>query len=233
MPEHDVIYRVVAFIDYWDLQSSLNEGVGGRFQIDWSRFPRWLATKAVSYAHGLPTANLRFEGANVYLALDPPYPGDTELKEWAISELGRKPGVRVIFGERVTGPRNCNACHLTGTPDCRRCKGTVAGSGGQTTTDVITVDIFQLTREEVFDIAVIVSSDTTLIPAARYLKTKGKLVVVGGFLPRGAEMARECSAFLDIGHAKGEFEKRTTEEPAETALRSSEPKLRAGGKREH
>jgi hypothetical protein len=111
----------------------------------------------------------------------------------------------VVLGDRVTGPTSCNACPLGGTPECRRCRASIAGSGGQTTTDAISVDIFRAAREEAFDVAVIVSSDTALIPVARHLKTKGLLVVVCGFLPRGLEMSRECSAFLDIGPLRAEF----------------------------
>lgn len=210
MSNTDQIYRVMAFIDYWDLQASLNESAGDWFTVDWERFPKWLATHAVRFAHDLPTAELQLEEANIYVALDPTHPGDAELKEWAVTVLDRQPGVRVVLGGRVTGPTSCNACPLGGTPECRRCRGSIAGSGGQTTTDVISVDIFRAAREKAFEVAVIVSSDTGLIPVARHLKTKGLLVVVCGFLPRGAEMSRECSAFLDIGPLRAEFGEATS-----------------------
>ena len=173
MPERNDIYRVMTFVDYWELQSSLDEVSGGRFLVDWERFPLWLATDAVGYAHDLPAARLQLDETNVYLALDPTHPEDAELKEWAVGVLGRQPKVQVILGDRVKGPSPCNACHFAGTPECRHCRAGIAGTGGQTTTDMMTVDIFRRTREKAFDVAVIVSSDTALIPAAKYLQAKG------------------------------------------------------------
>jgi hypothetical protein len=198
------ILAVRVFIDLLDLQSALSAAAapgvkGGAAEIDWRTFPRWLATEALRQAPAFAQAPLEFAGAHVYVALDPGEPRRTaSLREWVREHLGGRPDAQFVFQEIIQGPGECCACDLARTPNCHRCRNMAVG-GVASVVEAMATDLFRLTREDAFDVVLLVSSDLGLIPAVRFLEGRGKRVVHGAFPPRARDLSAACSAVIDLG----------------------------------
>lgn len=202
-------HRVRVFIDFWNLQLALNGLSGGQFKIDWTLFPRWLATDAIQLALKDASVNPQFEGAHVYLSHNPKNPGDAGLKKWATSFLDRQPGVQVVLKERV--PRfapKCQTCHQT-VVKCPHCGAQMAGTVEKGVDNAIATDLIRLAWEEAYDWAVLVSSDTDFVPVAEFLQAKGRKIIHGCFPPYGSDLSCKCWASVNLGVHRSKFERTT------------------------
>jgi hypothetical protein len=202
------ILSVRVFIDLLDLQSALPaaaapDSEGGAAEIDWRTFPWWLGTEAIRQAPAFAQAPLEFLGAHIYVALDPGDPRRTaSLRGWVREHLDGPPDVHVVLQEITQGPGECYACEPASTPNCHRCRNMTAG-GVANVVDAMATDLFRLTREDAFDVVLLVASDLALIPVVRFLEGRGKRVVHGAFPPRARDLSAACSAVVDLGALLG------------------------------
>lgn len=202
-------HRVRVFIDFWNLQLALNNLNGSQFQIDWTLFPRWLATDAVKTALVGSDAKPEYEGAHVYISYNPRNPADGNLKKWATGFLDRQPGVQVVLKQRV--PRfapKCQSCHQT-LETCPRCGAKIAGTVEKGVDNAIATDLIKLAWEQAYDWAVLVSSDTDFIPVAEFLQSKGKKIIHGAFPPIGSDLSCKCWASVNLGTHCRTYERKT------------------------
>ena len=114
--EHRVRIRV--FVDFWNFQLSLNQGVSG-FKPDWAKLGHLLAREALQHVD--EAAHLAYQGMNVYGSYGE-NPPDRRLKDWAERVLARMPGVRLEMLPRQRkrrGPR-CPSCYeeVVSCPAC-------------------------------------------------------------------------------------------------------------------
>jgi hypothetical protein len=188
---------VRVFVDHRDFRRGADEAAGGRFEPDWGRLTQWLGAEAVSEACGVSPSALRYEGTSVYVAVTRSV-SDRPLRSWATTELSRVPGVSVLLAEvEGEGVSLCGGCEGCGTSSSR-CGSGAKVAGGEAVADAIRADLLRLSREDVFDWAVVVASDRRLAAAARFLITRGHKVVHAGFPPRGRELAAACLASIDL-----------------------------------
>jgi uncharacterized LabA/DUF88 family protein len=197
------------FVDYWNLQLTLNEREGRatgqadtRFKIDWCRFVRWAASRAATAAGHEAHS---FDGAIVYASHDAKTPEGQKFHKWATSWLNRQPGIHVQC--RARRPRSapkCNHCHLP-ILACPHCSLVLSGTIEKGVDTAIATDMIRLAWENAFDIAVLVSSDADLVPAVQFLVDKGRKVIQAGFPPSGAELATACWASFDLFADRAEF----------------------------
>jgi uncharacterized LabA/DUF88 family protein len=191
--------RVRVFVDYWNFQLSINEREGGRFQIDWRKIGPWLAAKACGVAN---ITNHTFDGVIIYTSYNPV---DAKFKRWIKTWLDRQPGVNVEARERKPrGEFRCPACHdpIVTCPHCNeRIKGTIE-KGVDT---LIATDMIRLAWEGVYDLAVLATLDSDLVPAVEFLNSRGHKVIQAGFPPKGIDLATACWGSFDVYPSREEI----------------------------
>lgn len=198
------IARVRVFIDYWNFQLTMNEreaharGLSDyRFKIDWRGVGPWLAKKA-SEAVGI--ASYSFDGVIIYTSYNPSTSEGKGYRGWVTGWLDRQPGVSVICLERK--PRGLPKC-----PSCYReiaycphdsCKKKIVSTVEKGVDTFIATDMIRLAWENAYDLAVLATSDSDLVPAVNFLNVKARKVVQAGFPPLGIDLATACWASFDV-----------------------------------
>ncbi len=198
--------RVRVFVDFWNLQLTMNEfnlnhGSGGQFSFDWKKLPSVLVTEASSKI-GMPCT---YEGSHVYTSFDPNTESGRKHRNWANTFLDRLPGVQVTCCERKRKhPPKCNHC-FEPIKNCPKCNELVAGTVEKGVDTAIVTDMIRLAWEKSYDVAVVVSSDADMIPAVEFLDLRGFKIIQAGFPPKGADLAKACWASFDLFACRAQF----------------------------
>lgn len=201
--------RIRVFVDYWNLQLTLNEREGQetgngdeRFKLDWSRLPGWLAAAAASVAG---VTNHSYDGAIIYASYDPKTLDGKKFHNWATTWLDRQPGIQVqCRPRRPRQPIKCNHCHQR-VLTCPNCQKALSGTVEKGVDTAIATDMIRLAWENAYDIAVLASLDADFIPAVSFLDQKGKKVIQAGFPPKGTDLATACWASFDLFARRNEI----------------------------
>lgn len=204
--------RVKVFVDYWNLQLSMNQretAVSGnpdpKVKIDWRSLGAWLAKKAAEVA-GLGVG-FAYEGINIYASYNPQTTEGKGFNKWMTTWVNRQPGVHVECLERQPKmPPKCPVCHRT-ISNCPHasCGARMVGTVEKGVDTFIATDMIRLAWENAYEIAVLASSDSDLVPAVKFLDQKAKKVVQAGFPPVGVDLATACWASFDIWPSKNEI----------------------------
>jgi hypothetical protein len=203
--------RIRVFVDYWNLQLTLNDLEGKltgeedvRFKVDWKGLPFRLAREAASIAQ---VVNYVSEGAIIYASYNPNSSEGRGFRNWATSWLNRQPGIQVQCHERQ--PKNapkCNTCHrpINLCPHSE-CGAQLSGTVEKGVDTAIATDMIRLAWEGAYEIGVLASSDADLVPAVKFLDQKGKRIIQAGFPPLGVSLATACWASFDIFKLRDEI----------------------------
>ncbi len=204
-------HRIRVFIDYWNFQLALNEieakekGLSleaARFKVRWRDVGPWLAGKAASVV-GLPAYS--FDGVIIYSSYNPQTEEGRKFHHWATTWLDRQPGVKVECRERrrKAAPK-CPACHKA-IDYCPLCKKQMIATEEKGVDTLIATDMIRLAWESAYDVAVLATSDSDLVPAVEFLGLKARKVVQAGFPPLGVALATACWASFDVAPNRGEI----------------------------
>lgn len=207
--------RVRVFVDYWNLQLTINElearsrsTTDYRFPVDWKNLGPALARRACEIVSA-PT--LSFDGVIIYASFNPRTAEGRGFHRWATTWLDRQPGVTVVCLERK--PRALPRC-----PTCHReieycahpsCGARIVGTVEKGVDTLIVTDMIRLAWENAYDLAVLASSDSDLVPAVKFLSQKARKVVQAGFPPRGVDLATACWASFDVWAMRNEIQRLT------------------------
>lgn len=198
------VTRVRVFVDYWNFQLSLNERHGGRFQIDWKGLGAWLAAKACAVAG---VTNHSFDGVIIYTSYNPGTTEGAKFKNWVTTWLDRQPGVNVQCRERKPrGVFRCPACH-DAIEDCPHCNQKIKGTIEKGVDTLIATDMIRLAWEGAYDLAVLATLDSDLVPAVEFLNARGHKVIQAGFPPKGVDLATACWGSFDVFPVRGEIQR--------------------------
>ena len=205
--------RIVVFVDYWNFQLTLNQleasaqGLSDyRFKVDWAKLGPWLAKRAFDLLQPQPAA-FSFDGVHIYASHNPQTVEGRKFKNWALSWLDRQPGIRVACRERK--PKALPKC-----PSCFKvieyCPQTTCGKRIVATIEkgvdtLIATDMIRLAWEQAYDVAVLATSDSDLVPAVEFIISKGVKVVQAGFPPLGVDLATACFASFDVFARRAEI----------------------------
>ncbi|MCX6638079.1 MAG: NYN domain-containing protein [Acidobacteria bacterium] len=205
--------RVRVFVDYWNFQLTLNEREAAarhladfRFLVDWKKLGPWLAKKACGT---VGVANHTFDGVIIYTSYNPATAEGKKFKNWALTWLDRQPGVSVHCRERK--PRSafkCPACHqpITVCPH-GGCGKTIASTIEKGVDTLIATDMIRLAWEGAYDVGVLASMDSDLMPAVEFLALRGRKIIQAGFPPKGTDLATACWASFDVFADRKEIER--------------------------
>jgi hypothetical protein len=98
--------KIAVFIDYWNLQLTINQriaqGLGVddyRTKIDWKNIGYVFAKEACTVV-GIYPSDLSYEGVYIYTSFNPSTEEGRKFRNWATTWLDRQPGVNVQIRER-------------------------------------------------------------------------------------------------------------------------------------
>ena len=207
--------RVRVFVDYWNFQLTMNEKEAAdrgladyRFKIGWRGLGPWLARKACETI-GVETGNHVFDGVIIYASYNPSTDEGRGFKKWATTWLDRQPGVSVQCLERKPKalPR-CPTCHRAiDTCPHADCGQKIVATVEKGVDTLIATDMIRLAWENAYDLAVLASLDSDLVPAVEFLNLKGRKVVQAGFPPKGVDLATSCWASFDVYANRSEIQR--------------------------
>ena len=201
--------RTMLFVDYWNLQATLQQEDGKaaglnnadlrahRFDVDWFGIGPILTALAANNASPAPEAPLPlvYQETRIYTSSDP---SDAKYKHWAVNTLGRRPGVRVSCQDRRP-KRNpsCPQCHqIMGA--CPNCGITINATQEKGVDTLLVTDMLRLGLDGSYDVALLVSQDSDMAPAAEHLGSKGIKVIQVGLRHYGSGLAAKCWANFDL-----------------------------------
>ena len=196
-------HRVHIFVDFWNFELSMQK-VESFFRADFKA----LGPRLVEAATGIVGSDARGEyaGMSVYMSSDESSSAEAKFRGWATNVLDRFPGVNVSLVPRIkkaSGPK-CPSCHEV-VGSCPKCEADMRGTEEKGVDVRIATDMIMLAWADSYDIAVLVSSDSDLVPAAEFLQTKGLKVIHGSIPPRGAYMSQKCWGSIDLPKIRNSF----------------------------
>ncbi len=202
--------KTMVFVDYWNLQLGLqNEdaiqaGLVGaaarahRFEIDWFGLGPALTQLAAVHASPDPSnaLPLRFQQTRIYTSANPAT--DHKFRNWAMNVLGCRPGVHVSCLDR-SPKRNphCSACHAV-MDLCPHCRAAINATQEKGVDTKVVTDLLCLGLDGSYDVALLVSQDSDMGPAAAHLVAKGIKVIQVGIRYQGKALSANCWAAFDL-----------------------------------
>jgi uncharacterized LabA/DUF88 family protein len=164
----------------------------------------WLASKACDVAS---IRNHTFDGVIIYTSYNPSTPEGAKFRSWVNTWLDRQPGVNVQLSERKPrGMLNCPSCHRALThchrEDCRKPITSTVEKGVDT---LIATDMIRLAWEGAYDLAVLATMDSDLVPAVEFLDARGLKIIQAGFPPKGIDLATSCWGSFDVFKDRAEI----------------------------
>jgi uncharacterized LabA/DUF88 family protein len=198
--------RISVFVDYWNLQLTLNQRLSEkhgiddyRARIDWRNLgPRFVT--AAADVLGIKTDAPSYEGTHIFTSYNPATDEGKKFKNWATTWLDRQPGLIVQVRERKPrSPPKCPTCRreITHCPH-HECGVQIRGTVEKGIDTLLVTDLIRLAFADTYDVAVIASLDADMVPAVQFVQTKGKKIIQAGFPPKGIDLATECWGSFDI-----------------------------------
>jgi uncharacterized LabA/DUF88 family protein len=207
--------RIAVFVDYWNLQLSLNQRLSEtkgvedyRAKIDWKGLGPTFSAAAASVV-GVAQGGFSYEGCHIYTSFNPATDEGVKFKSWATTWLDRQPGVNVQIRERKPKALpKCPSCHRPishcSHSDCGQPIKATVEKGVDT---LLVTDLIRLAVSNSYDAAVIASSDADMVPAVEFVQTLGKKIVQAGFPPSGVDLATQCWGSFDVMALVGSIER--------------------------
>jgi uncharacterized LabA/DUF88 family protein len=198
-----MVMKLRVFIDFWNLQLSVNERTKKGYQIDWKKISPWLTDQASN----IVGEQLRYDGTNVYMSYNAKSSKGRGLHNFATNTLDTFPGIHVNIKKRKSKSAPiCPTCHKKIT-DCPHCQGKITRTIEKGIDTEIVTDLLILAWEKAYDIAVLVSSDRDFIPAIEMLTSQGYRIINAHFPPQGKHLSRTCWASIDLKTGLSEYQR--------------------------
>ena len=202
----DLGMRAHVFVDHWNFalaQRSVGISKHGRmWRVNWTRLPEWLVREAEK---ALGSGYLDYAGTTVFTSFNPANPRSVQHRNWATGWLGRQPRVEVIIHQQQRAqPPRCPACNRQ-VEECPYCGAEMAGYQEKKVDTDLAVRLVEAANRRTVDVAILVTSDSDLIPAVDAARRAGCLVVQAGFPPGGRRLRKRCNAGIDIDAGREEI----------------------------
>lgn len=188
------------FVDYWNFSLALRSEAGerrlGKPNVDWDRFPERLVQQAAS---ALALDNLWRKQTSIFTSHDPARDSEVGHRDWVNDYLRKRRRTKVTNPprSRVHSPPSCPSCHVF-VAYCPWCGADLRGFEEKGIDTGLSVAMATASRSGELDIAILISSDTDMIPVIRSVRRDGHHVVHARFPPGGNRVANECDVSIDI-----------------------------------
>jgi uncharacterized LabA/DUF88 family protein len=148
--------RVRIFIDHDNFDVSWQRYVGGG--VDWKKFSR-VVIERLAYSQFVDPSRVELKGILVYASLHPrPREQEVKFEHWLRYRLGQQPGYTVKLSTRHIIKQQCDQGHSN----------TFYSSKGVDTK--ITCDMLSLAMRDTYDLGILLSDDSDLIPAVEFVQ---------------------------------------------------------------
>ena len=188
------------FVDYWNfslaLRSEARERRMGEPRVDWDLFPERLVQQAAS---ALALDNLWRKQTSIFTSHNPKRDSEVGHSKWVDDYLRKRPRTKVINRRQspVQSPPACPKCHVF-VPYCPWCGADLRGFEEKAVDTGLSVALATASRSGELDIAILISSDTDMIPAIKSVQEDGHRVVHARFPPGGNRVANACDVSINI-----------------------------------
>lgn len=199
--------RVMVFVDFWNLALTQNEEIRKRrdrpWRIDWTRFPNWLVARAGELAS---VSEPRYAGTKFYSSVSASSRMTMRHKTWVEKILRPLPGFEIVMKEqKPRSPKRCRNCNRP-INRCPHCSTPITRMVEKGVDTALGISMIRHAYRDDFDIAVLVTSDTDLVPAVEAANDTGRKVVQAGFGFGSADLTQACWASIDIYEGRDEIE---------------------------
>lgn len=183
--------RVKIFVDFWNFQLGWRDyhreqGETGIVSIPWEGRLQDVLTASIG-------EDALYAGTHVYASIDPKSEKDRGLRRF-LHAMDGFPGYSVTVKERkARGPLHCP------NPECRRsvdvcphCNEQIRRTIEKGIDAALVIDLIQQAMDDVYDRAILLSSDADFVPAVQFLQKRMKQVTHIGFRGYGSEIRNAC-----------------------------------------
>lgn len=192
--------KIRIFIDFWNFQLNWNERFGNATKINWKLLPKIVTDKVLEITQSPQLQFMQYDEIRVYASCNPAYEKDRSLKSWLNNFLNRQTGFRVFIRERKSKMKktHCKECNED-ISVCPKCKKPLFKAIEKGVDSAIITDLFSLSWEKAYDIAVLLSNDADFIPAVEKIQEKGFKVVNATWKNMGIDLSKTCwgSFYID------------------------------------
>ncbi len=193
------MYKVVSFIDFWNFQLNWNKRTK-KARFDWRTMPNILLQETRRILNKVEDdVNLSYQGIRIYASVNPKSSSDKKLTNFLNSTLRNLPGFFINIAERKSRlkPIWCSECNseIDVCPKCGEPFKRAAEKGVDT---AIVTDMFALHIDNVYDIAILMSSDADMVPMVTYLQNRGTKVINVAWRGMGYKLKETCWASFDL-----------------------------------
>ena len=194
--------RVRIFVDYWNFANNWNANTGAYpdKNLDWEAFPRAILDALDEIPH-LRSSRKELRAVKIYASSQPvdrSYPEgwdqeqklreDQRLQTWFQDELDQLTAYTVDVTQRSNSPLRCEVCG---------CQNSHFVEQGVDTK--IAIDLVALASSDLYEIAVLVTEDSDLVPSTKCVQDSiDKLVVHLGFKDGAKEVKTEAWGHLFV-----------------------------------
>lgn len=185
--------RTKLFFDFWNFQLHWNDFVGkaasGKpIRIPWQETLQKVVLTALREKRG---ENVSYAGTHVYASIDPG--GDEALRRF-LHRMDSFPGYSVLVKERkrATRPIRCTACNEE-FEICPKCQRKLRRTVEKGVDVALLTDMIQMAYDNVYDIAVLGSSDSDLCQGVRFIQERiGKQIYHLWYTGVGISLRNAC-----------------------------------------
>lgn len=179
--------RTAIFIDYWNLETHLlHDALKSPVhpELDWGRFSEALCNRVESQINGYERKVIcDYEETRVYAA-----PKAGRSRAWFQEAIGLAPRHTLILKERDTERIRCPNCGAAGHV-CEKCEKPLKLEVEKGVDAALVTDLLWLAFQDLYDLAIVVSSDADLIAGIERTQLTGRKVVNARFPEIGDAVA--------------------------------------------
>lgn len=186
--------RVRIFIDFWNFSLGMKE-FDPNYRVDWEKLPAELVSEATH-----PSTDGKYEGACVYVSINPKSTSDANLKHFLSNTVNRMPGYEIKIYERKPAKKPvCNSCQAE-IVNCPSCKALLERTVEKGVDTAIVTDMLQHAWDNTYDMGILLSGDADFIPAVKFLNIRGKKIVHASFTGLGQNLANQCWKQINLAN---------------------------------
>lgn len=185
--------RVRIFVDYWNFTLDMKD-YNPAYRIDYEKLSDILMRETQSVVGG----ECQFLGVSVYTSINPLSAQGRKDRDFYRNTLEQKRGFRVnICEQRPKSNIICQNCNypILMCPNCNQQLRKMVEKGVDTG---IVTEMMQGAWDNIYDVAVILSSDKDIIPAVDYLGTRNKKIIHASFGNSGMHLSQKCWARINL-----------------------------------
>lgn len=196
--------KTIIFVDFWNFQLNWNTRIPND-KVDWIELPNLFIERAQGIVKKrIPNKIIEFDEFRIYASIK--RPTDNKLREFLLNKLNTQPGFKVIIKQRRSRPIKvfCKECKTEFT-HCPKCNTKFYSASEKGVDAAIITDMFALHMDKRYDMAILVTADSDLVPMVEYLQEHGIKVINASWENHGYDIRQASWASFKIDDLTGQL----------------------------